>query len=150
MQGEVSIKRGISRSKLHPIKPQAQEGGEMSHTKEPWEWVGDRLCGGHNLYDEVLYADDDKRGYGMHSAILVMDNGIADKEHIVACVNALAGIKNPAAVKELIEAAKRLASCPTVAGLGAHIRDEARRDRRKDELVGVLDALAALDQEPSK
>lgn len=60
-------------------------------------------------------------------------------KRVLACVNALSGIRNPAAVREVIEAAR---SIPEHAGAG-----------EEDDIASVpgvrlIEALAKLDQEP--
>lgn len=76
----------------------------MKHTPEPWKWVGDILTNGDI---DILWAGDDGRSYGMHSAELIMDNEEADKARIVSCVNACAGI-NPEALPAFISAVENL------------------------------------------
>lgn len=69
----------------------------MSHTKEPW------IDG----VDGYAHSDSDGK---IHRVVVfeICSGNREDKPRILACVNALAGIKNPAAVKDVIEATRRI------------------------------------------
>lgn len=86
-------------------------------TKETWEWRGkyndnftgefDVLVAASAEYNKAGYLDEDNiilgssADGGEDSYVIVSDG---DAERIVACVNALAGIKNPAAVGDCLAA----------------------------------------------
>ena len=87
--------------------------------RTPKEWVFDQYA------DVVL----DQQG------IYIADFGdVEDAEHAVVCVNALEGIRKPAAVKELIEAMQEIAE-----GDSSPIDSQATRIAKH--------ALAALEME---
>ena len=71
-------------------------------TQEPWTLYVDTILGADNSL--IVRADDDGKPYGMASPTLEWENE-NDRRHIVACVNALAGI-NPDAVRGLLDAAE--------------------------------------------
>jgi len=73
------------------------------HTPEPWKWVGASIEGPN--YTTVLEVRDTPENSfpELQSGELICSEG--DREHIISCVNACAGI-NPEAVPELLEVCK--------------------------------------------
>ena len=115
---------------------------EQKHTPEPWSLDGFRL--GPPIGPRASWTFATLSGPGDHGTI-VADIAIADGARIVRCVNALAGIENPAAVRELIEACQSILNIEGPAIRGAQAGAYAGLD------VGyhfdkVRAALAKLDQ----
>lgn len=82
-------------------------GDTQKHTQEPWMLVGEKtphiasFVQNRGDICDLYHKRDDQRG------LYIKENAEANGERIVACVNALEGIKNPAVIPELIEACER-------------------------------------------
>lgn len=88
----------------------------MKHTKEPWDWqrFGQHWCltGQYGMRPIILscttHGPDLKRG------LKVLENGLLvpfrpdhpDMRRVVDCVNACAGIQNPAAISDCVDVLK--------------------------------------------
>lgn len=70
--------------------------------------------------------------------------GLANAERIIACVNGLAGIKNPAAVKRVIEAAKKLS---VLTAANDDMLAKIKSDLKDNPVVELEAALRDLDRE---
>ncbi len=98
----------------------------INHTAEPWE---------NSVAGVAVAVSLDEQGRRKTEFIVHCTSTTApnkeNAERIVACVNALEGIKNPAAVKDVIVAANDLLNFAP------------------DSSQILLEALAALDKEPT-
>lgn len=107
----------------------------MSNFKEPWDIRDGRAALGEtgDFYNWRSVVDSE--GATVFAKEEPDDDDDAAMERVAACVNALVGVKNPAAVRKLIEAAGHYArhTCMSLAMPEACL----------------LCALAALDQEPA-
>ena len=78
------------------------------HTPGPWEWYGPNLlCGGKRQSEDILNSADDRKPYGMHSALI---------EHHWDGDVAKANARLIAAAPELLEALQDL--CDTLGECG--------------------------------
>ena len=80
------------------------EESMSKHTPGPWEWYGPNLlCGGKRQSEDILNSADDRKPYGMHSALI---------EHHWDGDVAKANARLIAAAPEMYDALKALVESP--------------------------------------
>jgi hypothetical protein len=65
---------------------------KSKHTPGPWEWVGLGIDGPN--HETVFRATDDERPFGMHSAVLEMNNEEYNKPLILAAPDLLEALED--------------------------------------------------------
>ncbi len=106
----------------------------MNHTKEPWRESAktNGVVADHHVGFNGADGAEDVEYYGGHLVAESMTK--PNIARVVACVNALAGVKNPEAVKDLIEGVQEMIS-------DKEIHPAAR--------IWARNLISALSQEPS-
>lgn len=130
--GEPRLMRGSDLDRAHELRER------MKNRKPDWQdWPEEPLT---LESEDECYGVRDKNGKFVFA-------GLPYDLRALACVNALAGIRNPAAVAEVIEAARELE------GSGCELDDKRLRyevwQTPPEAMQRLLDALAALDRAPA-